>query len=114
MGGPSITQPVHEDVASRNFRRAGLGVFTLVRRWGNTDEFAELRAERTETGEADKVTDLGNRQVGCAQEILGPLYPPIAEVLRWSFPYSAAKLRRKWYLETPAALAKESRFSGSA
>src|SRR4029078_12120286 len=80
--GPRLGQPPHEDEAPGDVRDALLGVppLELARRLAH--QLPEPAAERAQAREADRVADLGDGEVGGAQQVLGALDPALGDVCR--------------------------------
>ena len=99
--------------SNRDVRRAvGVAPLELARRLA--DQLAEPAAERAQAGEADRVADLGDGEVGGAEQVLRALDAAFGHVRRGRLPYVARNSRWKWYLLMPAIAASVPRSSDSA
>src|SRR5689334_15201381 len=73
-------RPHHQEAAGDRRRTAAADDLVAVGRGWNADQRGEAGAEGAEAGEADQAADLGDREVGRAEQVLGAFDPATGEV----------------------------------
>src|SRR5215211_141941 len=100
----SLLQSAHEDVAAGDVGYAVAAVALLKFQRRLTNQRAKLRAERSEARVTHQHADLGDCQVGGAQQVLSSLDAAVREVLRGCLAVLRAEAANEVVLRHPGPL----------